>query len=190
MLKDLTPNWEEIKKNSLRWKELQDQGIITADYEYLPSYKRRVNTDNIPETSRLLLGFEKGDIPGMYVEVNFRFDEFVEYPDYRPSYEDEFKLFAPHYKKEQFGVADNVQQVLDYFFEECQDLDKNYFILMMPVKQNKENKGKGGGWRWHKWGEYIGKLPRKYEYLDDEDFDNVEEFPGYVICFHIYPFPS
>ena len=30
MLKDLTPNWEEIKKNSLRWKELQDQGYRTA----------------------------------------------------------------------------------------------------------------------------------------------------------------
>ena len=26
----------------------------------------------------------------------------------------------------------------------------------------------GGGWRWHKWGEYIGKHNPQYEYLDHE----------------------
>lgn len=36
-----------------------------------------------------------------------------------------------------------------------------------------------GGWRWHKWGSYIGTYESKHEYLYDEDIDMI-----YV--YHIY----
>lgn len=84
--------------------------------------------------------------------------------------------------KSRYGVADSIAQVKEYFKEEIADPDKKYFIHVTPVWQEKENKGKGGGWRWHKWGPYIGKLKRKCEYLDDEDFGG--DFK-YVIVFHL-----
>ena len=67
--------------------------------------------------------------------------------------------------------------------EEIADVNKKYVIALTPVWQEKGNKGKGGGWRWHKWGEYIGKLNPQCEYLDDEDFgDNFE----YALTFTLY----
>jgi len=80
-------------------------------------------------------------------------------------------------------VADSIDQIKEYYKEEIEDTEKKYIITATPVFQEKENKGKWGGWRWHKWGEYIGKLEPKCEYLDDEEFG--DDFQ-YVICFHLY----
>ena len=41
--------------------------------------------------------------------------------------------------------------------------------------------GKTGGWRWHKWGPYLGKHTPKCEYLDEEK--NID----YVLLWHLYP---
>jgi len=38
-----------------------------------------------------------------------------------------------------------------------------------------------GGWRWHKWGPYIGGGKPKCEYLDDET-----GFDDGVYCYHVY----
>lgn len=100
------------------------------------------------------------------------------------SFDDEFKLFAPNYEKAQYGVADSIKQIKEYFKDEIESA-RPYIISVTPVYQDKEHAGKGGGWRWHKWGEYIGKLTSKCEYLDDEDFG--ENFQGYVLVFHIFP---
>ncbi len=85
---------------------------------------------------------------------------------------------------DQYGVCDDVQQVLDKYGERLENDGHEYFIWFAPVFQDKSNAGKGGGWRWHKWGEYIGNLNPQYEYLDDEDFG--EDWQGYVLCWHIY----
>ena len=82
-----------------------------------------------------------------------------------------------------YGVADNVEQIKDYFKKYINDKTKKYIISITPVFQEKEHAGEGGGWRWHKWGPYIGKLNPQYEYLDDEDFG--DDFQ-YVLCFNIY----
>ena len=69
------------------------------------------------------------------------------------------------------------------FKEEIEDVNRNFIITIGAAFQDKDNKGKGGGWRWHKWGEYIGKLNPQCKYLDDEEFgDNFE----YVLCYHLY----
>jgi hypothetical protein len=44
----------------------------------------------------------------------------------------------------------------------------------------KANQSHEGGWRWHKWGEYIGKYEPQYEYLYDEP--EIEK----VYVYHIY----
>lgn len=82
-----------------------------------------------------------------------------------------------------YGVADNVEQIKKHFNKYINNSNEKYIISITPVVQHKENKGEGGGWRWHKWGEYIGILNPQCEYLDDEEFG--EDFK-YVLCFSIY----
>ena len=83
-----------------------------------------------------------------------------------------------------YGVADNIDQIKEYYKRQIEDPDNKYFIAISPIFQDKDHAGKGGGWRWHKWGPYIGKLNPQYEYLDDEEFG--EDFQGYVLVFHCY----
>lgn len=83
-----------------------------------------------------------------------------------------------------YGVADNIEQIKEYYKRQIENKNEKYIISLSPVFQDKENKGKEDGWRWHKWGPYIGELDSKYEYLDDEDFG--PDFQGYVICFRCY----
>ena len=158
MLVNLTPNLKEIK----RCKKIAEEYKFT----YIPQ------SDRIVEDGIYMCGF------------NFRHQEFMEFEDVlNIPCEDAYQLFAPTYHKCQYGVADNIEQIKEYFKEEIQDPKRRYFISVTFVEQEKENKGKGGGWRWHKWGEYIGTLNSKCEYLDDEDFG--DDFEG-VFCFHIY----
>lgn len=84
--------------------------------------------------------------------------------------------------KQTCGVSDNIEQIKEYYKEEIEDPNRKFFIHLTPVWQEKEYAGKGGGWRWHKWGNYIGKLNPQCEYLDDEDFG--EDFK-YIITFTI-----
>ena len=85
--------------------------------------------------------------------------------------------------KNTYGVADNIEQIKEFYKKQIKDKKNKYVIAVTPVFQEKENKGKGGGWRWHKWGEYIGKLNSQCEYLDDEEFG--DDFQ-YILVFDIY----
>jgi hypothetical protein len=53
--------------------------------------------------------------------------------------------------------------------------------MFTHVPKEPENAGRGGGWRWHKWGPYIGKGEPTTEYLDDED-----GFADGVYVYHFY----
>ena len=70
-----------------------------------------------------------------------------------------------------YGVADNASQVLDYYehlLKEHGDYmnDRKFIIQMTPIFR--ENQPECGGWRWHKWGMYIGEFEPKRKYLYDE----------------------
>lgn len=163
MLVNLTPNWKEIKRR---------QDIAKEN-----------NIEYIPQCDKIWMQY--GD--GVY-QCNFGFnfsqDEFLEFEGvfYIPR-EQSLELFAPTYHKTNYGVADSIEQIKEYYKEEVSDLNRKYIITATPVFQEREKKGKGGGWRWEKWGEYIGKLESKCQYLDDEDFG--DDFK-YVICFNLY----
>lgn len=125
---------------------------------------------------------------GFYVSPsgNFGFNFFLEthescksYGEFWYSLDEETGEFVHCY-----GVADNLQQIKEYFSKQIHDPENRYWISIHYISQNKERAGKGGGWRWHKWGPYIGNLEPKCEYLDDEDFG--PDFSGHVICFHCY----
>lgn len=82
-----------------------------------------------------------------------------------------------------FGVCDNATQVLEYLKElekkDIIDEDSPKVILLTPMF--KESQPSDGGWRWHKWGSYIGVQKHEYEYLYDEK--EVEM----IYCFEIIP---
>ena len=70
-----------------------------------------------------------------------------------------------------YGVADNASQVLDYYehlLTQNGDYMNNrkFIITMTPIFR--EDQDEYGGWRWHKWGIYIGDFIPQCEYLYDE----------------------
>jgi len=158
MLVKLTP----IKKEQDRRAKIAKE----HSFEYTPQSDKKF----IQETGIYQCSFA----------FNFSEDEFEELNNL--SYKDRYKIF-PNYEKITYGVADDIEQIKEYYKEEIEDDSKKYCIALTPVWQEKENKGKGGGWRWHKWGEYIGNLNPQYEYLDDEDFG--DDFK-YVLTFTLY----
>ena len=87
--------------------------------------------------------------------------------------DDKFDSFLSSY-----GVADNIEQVKERFAKVIANPDVQICIALTPVF--KSNEPEDGGWRWHKWGEYIGTQNPQCEYLYDEpDID-------LVLCFHVY----
>lgn len=162
MLCNLTPYVKEFERR----KKIADEN----NFEYIAQYDEKLNIET---------GIYRSNF-----DFNFTHEEFIEFKDMlNIPYEISYNLFAPTFHKSQYGVADNVEQIKEYFKEEINDEARKFFIEVTPVFQEKENKGKGGGWRWHKWGRYIGKLNPQCEYLDDEDFGDDFE---YILCFHIY----
>ena len=70
-----------------------------------------------------------------------------------------------------YGVSDNASQVLDYYehlltvYGDYMN-SRKFVVLMTPIFR--EDEPEYGGWRWHKWGQYIGDFEPKCEYLYNE----------------------
>lgn len=82
------------------------------------------------------------------------------------------------HSKTSYGVADNIQQVLEFYRQFIDDATRQYVIEITPMRKSEQ--APRGGWRWHKWGEYIGTQNPQCEYLYDEPL--IEE----VVVFHIH----
>jgi hypothetical protein len=76
-----------------------------------------------------------------------------------------------------FGVCDNLQQLLDHI-PELEASDRKFVVTLTPVRRDKQPSN--GGWRWRRWGPYIGTQNPQYEYLYDEK--GVDE----VLCYSIH----
>lgn len=63
-----------------------------------------------------------------------------------------------------YGLCDNASQVIQYYKKMKAEgrFHGNHIITLVVM-------GKGTGWRWHKWGAYIGNFDPSYEYFDDEE---------------------
>lgn len=77
-----------------------------------------------------------------------------------------------------YGVADSVEQVKERYAKVIANPDVQVCIALMPIFKSHEPEQ--GGWRWHKWGEYIGTQNPQCEYLYNEPDIDV------VLCFHVY----
>jgi hypothetical protein len=95
--------------------------------------------------------------------------------------------FLRHYEHypeltiEPYGVCDTVEQILAAC-PELQDADRRFVLTVTPVR--KSHQPSEGGWRWHKWGPYIGTRKPTTEYLYDEP--EIDE----VLVYHIYEYAS
>ena len=150
MLVNLTPNLLEIKRRL----EIAKKNEFTYNPQNTMLLETGVYQDNLDFI------FSKEDFQEDLISDNFC--ETVLYEKDKRVNETILQYFKRTHKTwfNQEGVADNIEQIKKY----------NCVISVTPVYQDKSNEGKGGGWRWHKWGKYIGKLNHQYEYLDDEDF--------------------
>ena len=76
-----------------------------------------------------------------------------------------------------YGVCDSIDQLLGLYDFEA---DPRKFCISF-CKIRKEDQSDCGGWRWHKWGPYVGEqTPSGCEYLYDEPV--IES----VMVYHIY----
>ena len=118
-----------------------------------------MSNGNDPRVKRIEQGiYQRGDF-GSYPWVN----GYEEWPE---------NLSAGCY-----GVCDNHEQVLEAV-PELNDPNRNFVLMLTPVKR--ENQPESGGWRWHKWGDYIGTQEPRHEYLYDEKHIDM------VFVYHIY----
>lgn len=104
--------------------------------------------------------FGSSDFPGRDYIDHYRFDK-----SYKP-----LSLST-------FGVCDDYQQVIDQC-PELQDPNRKFVVTVTEVRSG--DQPRDGGWRWHKWGPYIGTHEPQCEYLHDEE--GIEK----VYCYSIY----
>lgn len=75
----------------------------------------------------------------------------------------------------EYGVADNLHQIKSYYAGLIDDPE--VFVCISYAIVRKDTEPESGGWRWHKWGSYIGDKDRQHEYLYDEpEIDQVLVF--------------
>jgi len=66
------------------------------------------------------------------------------------------------------GVCDNYKQIIerDKDVIACVNSDEHFIIVLCKI--SKKDQPTDGGWRWHKWGKYIGDQNPMCEYIADE----------------------
>jgi len=85
-----------------------------------------------------------------------------------------------------YGVCDYPAQVAEKYPALLTDA-RRFVITFGHVEKDATNKGNGGGWRWHKWGDYIGDKSPQWEYLDDEDESITEVYTFQILQLHDSP---
>lgn len=76
-----------------------------------------------------------------------------------------------------YGVCDDVDQIVKAY-PDLETPGRSFAITVTRIIKAEEPNW--GGWRWHKWGPYIGTKTPTMEYLHDEP--DIDE----VLVFHIY----
>lgn len=111
--------------------------------------------------------------PGLYQIGHWNFDSYLpgEWEKYASF--DEFGDFGA------YGVCDNPSQFMQALGEKLATHPARSFVVSL-VQLKKADESPEGGWRWHKWGPYIGEQEPQCEYLYDEP--KIEE----VWTYHVY----
>lgn len=131
--------------------------------------------------SRIANGFERTRLAqGVYQIGHFSLDRELDldsmskfeknYPELKPADPDGY--FGC------YGVCDNWEQIIERCPMIRDDPDRHFVVSVTCMR--KADQSPSGGWRWHKWGDYIGTQSPQCEYLYDEPV--IEQ--AYV--YHVY----
>lgn len=106
---------------------------------------------------------------GLYENAHWNFgdtlaDTWNDYP--------ELGEFGP------YGVCDSPEQFMEKMGAILANSQRRFVVSFVHL--HKSDQSPKGGWRWHKWGEYIGNQSPRCEYLYDEP--EISE----VWTFHVY----
>jgi hypothetical protein len=82
-----------------------------------------------------------------------------------------------------FGVCDDVEQILAHHPDIKESAQRFVVGVILFIKKLEQPRGLNyGGWRWHKWGEYIGTQKPQCEYLGDEpEIEQVYVYQVYTL---------
>lgn len=99
-----------------------------------------------------------------------------QYPFRPPGLKEYFE--SPEKHMSPYGVCDHYTQIIHQYRHLLFDPAHSYVIVVCEI--TKKEQPETGGWRWRKWGPYIGNHHISYEYLYDEP--EVES----VYCYRIF----
>lgn len=174
-------NEEKVKEYNKRIRELKEEDPELFDdvTEVSKLNDRFIPYEEITYDDVIVIENDyRNDFVGVYV-CGLNSDYIIEL---LTNYKIKGRTFDSPIYWRSYGVCDNASQVLDYYDSLCEQYkeyteDKKFVVLLVPMIRKRQPEW--GGWRWHKWGRYIGKFEPKCEYLyDEQDID-------YVYCFDI-----
>ena len=98
---------------------------------------------------------------GLYAECDYNFRG----PE---GWEDSWPYWAPSEAKGPpcYGVADSVDQFIELYGKFIEESPHSFAVGFTMARRS--NQPAQGGWRWEKWGRYIGTQDSKADYLYDE----------------------
>ncbi len=100
---------------------------------------------------------------GMYIVGHWNVEEMVVGDEVRKRWNEE-KYVSPPFPE--FGVVDYPHQLLEVV--DLHTIPEKVFVTFVKIERDQSNANIGGGWRWHKWGDYLGIQNPQCEYIDDE----------------------
>lgn len=145
---------------------LKDLNYYTVEPDAICSMIAEINGEDLSDSTKYFEHYETGIY--RHDGYKFNFDHFI-----KNNCED--KIIDEWVK---YGVCDNYEQILEKYKNILNNPNKNFVIGLSTVER--DGQPSDGGWRWHKWGEYIGNQNPEHEYLYDDIHINK------VYCFHIY----
>lgn len=127
--------------------------------EYTPKFGSVVETGVVLNDSFQLFDLERNQA-------------WTQYPKFDTTVKDDNTIY-----RDSYGVCDDLANLLSVY-PELKNSNRQFVVSMTKIDRNEQDEK--GGWRWHKWGDYIGVQEPTCEYIYDE--------PGIerVYCFHIY----
>ena len=139
---------------------INEPRVLANSHDQISAIIARLN-GNSSTVKQLREGvYQRGD----FGSSRFLYPEYEQYPDLG--------------RHSCYGVCDDVDNLIAVMGDVLNDTARQFVVTMTPVRRDAQESD--GGWRWHTWGEYIGKQAPQCEYLHDEP--NIEQ----VFCFHIY----
>jgi len=170
MLLDLSKykdRYEKVKKEDLeRFKDNIEMIRYINEHKFYEE-KPGIYYSGLNDMFSYYYKFEINEFDSFYVRDN----------DKKINWEKTYNKYGEDTYLSNYGVCDNYKQILEqYPFIETDD--RKFIIALIPI--SKKHQSEHGGWRWHKWGKYIGTQTPICEYIYDEPEIDL------VYVYHIY----